>query len=444
MTRLAPALTRTKHPLRYWMTVVYAVGLPNFVKFDSSNLTHNAGLFNLTSIGAMLLSFSVAFLLLGMHLLNRQPLLLRPLRCDAPLWMALLCIMSVTTLLGPGNRLAPGSHTDFLVSVYRMFEWVVAFVLLQSLYTREPQASARDLVVRLLGTVCWTNILLVWCMLPIMPSYVYAESGDTAEATHRLGGSLIHPIGLGLYAEIGFFYALLFTSGWRRYAGSALAVLTLFLTYARAEEGAFVLTFFLYMLFLSRRAAWKAAGAAILLLVVLGGALFSERILDYAGRGHGLSNVVTLSERTYVWEAAERAFVKRPWIGYGYINGPKNALREEWRFAHWIPPHCHNELLQSLVSGGIGAGALVLLLYLRTLWRAARKARASTQHAFLFLVFLQLTILSFGESVLTNPISRSGALLLIAFMGIAGGAHRKAAPRFQPLLHTPLPEPASA
>ncbi len=428
---LAPAATRSRHPLRYWLTVACAVGVPNVVRFDSSGLTHNAGLFNASSLGAITLSAAIAYALLSMHLLTRTPLLLRALRFDAALWLSLLALLACSTLLGPANRLAPGSHTDLFVGAYRLFEWLTAFLLVLSLYSREPEQTGTDMIVRVMGTVCWINILLVWALLPVWPSQVYGDPMDGAESAKRLGGLLIHPIGLGLYSEIAFFYCFLFSRGWRQWGGCGFAALTLFLTYARAEEAAFVVTFFLYLLVLSRRVTLRAAGFVVLGVSAAAGAVFHERVLAYAGRGHGLSNITTLSERTYVWQAAMQALALRPWMGYGYVNGVKNALREQWRFAHWIPPHCHNELLQAAVSGGLLAGALVLLLYLRTLFRAARHSLCSRKDAFLFVAFIQLVVLSFGEPILTNPISRSGAIFLLVFIGVAARsrpAQRRAAP----------------
>ncbi len=437
MTQLAASSTQTKYPLRYWLMVACAVGIPNFVKFDSSNLTHNAGLFNLSSIEAILLSLTLAFSLLSMRLLNGKPVLVRSVRFDAPVWLALLATMVCATVLGPPSHLNPGSHTGLLVSGYRLFEWITAFLLLLSLYSREPEASATDFIIRTMGRVCWINILLVWCILPILPSQAYGDPMDGAEATRRLGGLLVHPIGLGLYAEIAFFYSLLFMRGWRQWGGCSWALLTLVLTYARAEEGAFVLTLFLYLLLLSRRVTLQAAGAGLLVCGALGAAVFHNRVIEYAGRGHGVSNITTLSERTYVWQAAMRALVLRPWTGYGFVEGPKNALREQWTFAHWIPPHCHNELLQSAVSGGICAALLVLTLYLLTIIRAARQARRGARGAFLFVVAIQLTILSLGEPILTNPISRSGAVFLLMFFGVAGQARAGRRIRSAPVLDLP-------
>ncbi len=230
METLAPATTRARHPVRYWLTVACAVGVPNVVKFDSSGLTHNAGLFNASSIGAIALSALIAYALLSMHVLTRKPLMIRPVRFDAPLWLCLLTLLSVATLLTPANRLAPGSHTDLFVGAYRLGEWVTAFLLLLSLYSREPEATSTDMIVRVMGTVCWTNILLVWTVLPLWPSQVYGDPMDGAETAKRLGGLLIHPIGLGLYSEIAFFYCLLFSTSWRKWGGCAFAGLTLFLT----------------------------------------------------------------------------------------------------------------------------------------------------------------------------------------------------------------------
>ena len=38
-----------RYPVRYWLTLAYLVGLPNFVHFDPTGLTHQSS-FNLTSV----------------------------------------------------------------------------------------------------------------------------------------------------------------------------------------------------------------------------------------------------------------------------------------------------------------------------------------------------------------------------------------------------------
>jgi hypothetical protein len=63
MTLIQPSLAQKRYPIRYWIFVAYAVGVPNFVKFDGSGRTHEFGLFNPTSISTIILTLSCAFLL---------------------------------------------------------------------------------------------------------------------------------------------------------------------------------------------------------------------------------------------------------------------------------------------------------------------------------------------------------------------------------------------
>lgn len=424
VTSLQPGVVQKKYPLRYWMLVAYAVGIPNFVKFDETGRTHKAGLFNLTSVATIVLVLTISAVLLVITALSRSRLIARRLDACGWVWFALLCNLAVSTILGPPNRLAPDSHTDLFASLFRLFSWAVGFLLLASVYSREPRESALDLTVRLIGTATWINIFLIWFFLPIYPSQVFAVPGDATASDPRLGGLMIHPLGLAMYAAVGFFYALFFWRGWKRWGACALALVTLVLTYARSGEVSFLIVLLLYLFVLSRRTGHRWSGM-LLLLAGAGAAVFlQDRISVYFARGHGLENVVTLSERTYVWQAALRAFKERPFLGYGFMNGVKNALRDQWTFQHWIPPECHNELLQALVSGGISAGVLVLYLQLQTVWKALGSFRRSRQQLFLLLVLTILMIMSLTESILTNGFSRSTAIFLFAFFGLTDGYRR--------------------
>ena len=77
MTNIQPALTRTKYPLRYWIAVIFAIGMPNFIKFDNTGLTHNEGLFNPTSLGQIMITLTAGFLLVVVTLLTRRPVMMR-------------------------------------------------------------------------------------------------------------------------------------------------------------------------------------------------------------------------------------------------------------------------------------------------------------------------------------------------------------------------------
>jgi O-antigen ligase len=418
MPHLNPSLARRLYPLRYWIFVAYAVGLPNFVKFDNTGLTHKEGLFNLSSISTILLTLTTGFFFAVMTLLNRQRLLLRKIDVSAGLWILLLADLLIASILQPKSHTVPFKVSDLPLSIYRLGEWVLAFFLLLSLYTRETVEGATDLIIRIIALVCWVNIAFVWIALPIVPSMVYAMPGDTIQGYPRLGGTMLHPVHLSVLAGVGFFHAIIFMRGPKRMAACALAFVTLVLTYARSELIVFLVMLVIYALVLSRsvllRYSGLLTGAGIIGLAVV----FYEFVLKYLERGQGVRNIATLSERTMVWHASFLAIESRPFIGYGFIAGGKNALRDHWNSTNWVPPHAHSEFIQALLSGGIPAAVLVVAIYGTVLWYGIRGARQGIKQVFLLLVVIQITLMAIIMPVITLQFKSTSGLFLLAFVGV--------------------------
>jgi O-antigen ligase len=428
MPHLDPSLTKKLHPLRYWIFVVYAVGLPNFVKFDGSGRTHKQGLFNTASILSIALTLLTGFLLATMTLLNRHRIMRRKIHVSSALWIVLLLNLAIASFLQPASHLTPYKMTDIPLSLYRLGEWVLAFVLLVSLYTREKAENATDLIIRLIASVCWANILIVWVALPVLPSLVYATPGDDTAGGHpRLGGLMIHPGHLSVLAGVAFFHALIFMRGPKRAAACSLAFLTLILTYGRSELGVLLVVLAIYVLVLSRSALlrWFGLLGGVSLLAVA--VALHEKVLKYLERGHGMRTITTLSERTLVWKASFDAFIERPYIGYGFIAGPRNAILDHWTSPNWIPPHAHNEFLQALLSGGILAGVLVSAIYGRACWAAIRGANQGMRQIFLLIVLVQITLMAFTMPLITIQISRVSALFLLTFIGVVAPEQQRVA-----------------
>jgi O-antigen ligase len=354
MTLIRPSLAQKKYPIRYWIFVAYAVGVPNFVRFDGSGRTHEFGLFNPTSISNIILTLTCAFLFASVTVLGRRRILLRRVDFSAWLWIALLILLTIASLLQPSSPNRAPVASDLPLSLYRLGEWILGFILLLSLYTREDEDRAMDLIIRLIGAVCWINIAIVWIVLPIAPSLVYAAPEDIGEGNARLGGALIHPVHLSVLAGVGFFYALFFFQGRKKFFGCFITTLTLVMTYARSEQIVFLIAVFAYLMVLSRKFVLRMLGFSAICSIAAGAIVFQEKILDYLERGQGMRNITTLSERTDVWKASFRAFWLRPYIGYGYISGVKQALRDQWNATNWIPPHSHSEFVQALVSSAMG------------------------------------------------------------------------------------------
>jgi O-antigen ligase len=425
MTDIQPALTQTKYPLRYWITVMFVVGMPNFIKFDNTGLTHNEGLFNPTSLGQIMITLTVGFLLIVVTMLTRRPVLMRRVNISAGLWFSLLFVLVVASILQPDSHSSPHKATDLPLSLYRIGEWVLGFLLFLSLYTRESKENGTDLMIRLISILCWVKIILVWVMLPLMPSLVYGAADDTAEAHRRLGGTMVHPVHLSVLAGVAFFHAFFFMRGPKKTIACFFALATLVLTYARSELLVFLIVFAIYILVITRNPLHKWAGIAGVIAVALGAILLQDKLIEYLARGQGMRNITTLSERTLVWQASFRAFWLRPYIGYGYIAGVKSALRDQWVYTNWIPPHCHSEFIQALVSGGFLAGILVVFVYIRMLWSAVRNARMGLKHIFLLITFIQLFIMAFIMPLITVQFCETGCLFLMCFIGVVA-AQREA------------------
>jgi hypothetical protein len=150
------------HPLLYWMTIAYIVGLPNFLQFDTTGRTHEFGLFNVSSIGRIALTLSIAYLLAVNLALTRDPMFQRKIRMSLGVWVALLVWCTIATIFQPASRLSPSLPTDLPLSIFRLAEWVLAFALLLVLFTREPVERSMALIIEIVGRSSWITILMVW------------------------------------------------------------------------------------------------------------------------------------------------------------------------------------------------------------------------------------------------------------------------------------------
>jgi len=162
---------------------------PNFVKFDNSGRTHDVGLFNPTSISVILLTllsghaFIMTLLTVGS--------LLRPVRFAG--WF-MVTGFSLTLLFHhilAAGRLHRKSDGPFLC-LFRIGEWILLFVLILSVYSREKEESATDLIVRVIASVCWINMEL----FVLSSNYAFTclcVSEDITNSHARLGGVMIHP-----------------------------------------------------------------------------------------------------------------------------------------------------------------------------------------------------------------------------------------------------------
>jgi len=421
-----------QNPLLYWISILYVVGAPNFIHFDETGRTHLQGLFNATSLSAMFIVFLSTYVLLVIVVLARRPLLCREVHIAGWLWVVLLLQLVLATILQPVSRLTPPAFSDPFISFYRMYEWILGFTLFLALYTRTPAARATDLIVQLIGRASWIWIGITYTVLPVMPSHVYGGAGEgEAVAAHaQLGGELISPSYLATLSVAAFFYALFFfPRGLARVTGCTIAFITIVLTRTRIEQISFLLLLILYAVVFSGKFLLRLITFVSTAAVAVLGVLFRSTILEYVARGQSANSLATLNDRTRVWAASLQAIRARPILGYGFVVGAKNALRDYWIYTHWIPPHAHNEFLHALLSGGILALLAIVCIYGYALWTGFRSARYGLNQIYLTLLMVLFTFRSIGGSNITYIFTRIGAIFLLTYIGLTGEARLQSAMR---------------
>jgi O-antigen ligase len=341
--------------------------------------------------------------------------------------------------LQPDPRFYPPKATDILISLYRLGQYTLCFLLIVSLYTRADEEEAPEMLTQFIVRMCWANLIMIWVMVPIAPSLAYVSEDGAASSIARLGGIAIHPSMIALEAVVIFLHSFLLLRGPRRIFGCAFSLFSLALTYTRSTQVVFLLVLLLYMLFLSPKRSIRWVGVGIVLLAVLGGVVFRNNLASYILRGQRENDASSANGRTAIWEVSVHAWAEHPILGYGYISGPKNAIRDNWRLAHWLPPHAHNEFLQALLSGGITSGGMIIWLYFYMTWKGIRRARDNAITVFFFLIWLNLVFISVVSTNITTGFGKPGVLFLGCFLCFVVETQRHPARQHAPVrLSEPL------
>jgi O-antigen ligase len=170
----------------------------------------------------------------------------------------------------------------------------------------------------------------------------------------------------------------------------------------------------------SRKPAVRWATVGLLAAIASVVAAFSKLIVAYLARGQDFRTIASLDNKVPVWQACWAAIKQRPILGYGYIIGAKNTIRDHWLYpSQWIPPHAHNDLIQAALQVGLPACLILIYLYIWLLIKCVKTARVSREHLFLFLLVIQLTVIAITGMVLSYTFSSLGAVLILCYLGFS-------------------------
>lgn len=144
-----------------------------------------------------------------------------------------------------------------------------------------------------------------------------------------------------------------------------MAVMCLFMSDSRTPVLASLVGFVMYCF---RKRLWLGASLLVLLyplaFIVLNVDIRWNDLAVVFSRTGRASELLTFTGRTEIWHAVWEAFLKKPFLGYGF--GSTKVLIPEIYSNYWgfTVTQAHNFLLQVLVTTGlIGAGLIFMLCY---------------------------------------------------------------------------------
>lgn len=391
--------------LLFW---VWVVNMPAIVAFDQAGI-NKADLFNPQSIGRIALFFLVGlvFVFNNFNTSRRQAAAMPKV---GGLFVLPLLIFGWYLV----DALVVLRGQDMLLSLYRVAEWVLLLLLIAAVVGRAPvnPVERENWLLRVVFAVLLFMLLITLVLLPIAPNRVYfvGQSG-----LGRLGNPFAHPNTLGVMAGMAFFYFLERKPRFFRF-GLLLALGIMVATYSRGAWAGFALAtaFYLYLRPRTMQGRFFVVMAMIFVssLAWVSQDLFIDSVERILARGGSVTNLATASERTEVWKASEILIREAPWLGHGFVAGPKklgDVMAGGKTATYFRAPHAHNEFVQTQINGGILATLLLAIFLIRTLYLLKALAGYASPNFFRCVTAWIIMIWSFG--MLTPNIS--GQLLIL-------------------------------
>jgi O-antigen ligase len=409
------------HRMLYWCL---AINLPTFLAFDRTGLTRAHGLFNAQSLSRIALFLAITCLI-GISLTFTTRARRGVALADTPVLLPTLSLPLVIYGWYALNAPMVSGGTDLLLALFRVSEWLLLLILLWALLRDSlvlGKASARDLLGLALPIILFPTLVNV-VVFPFAPHLVYQTSEATGIA--RFGALFTHPNVLGALTAMAVFYAWSYWRGWLRASSVVLMLALLFLSYSRGAIIAFTVATLVYVFVLAQSATTRVwlviAGLCGGLLIFGFGDAIVDAVRTYFERNHSAGKLASLSERTIVWSAATTMIQSDPWLGYGFVSGPKklaDVMATGATGSYFVAPHAHNELLQTQLSGGVLASALAIILYLRTAFLLIKAAQFEDRKFIAVMSAWLVVLLLFGvlQPMLSQPVAIIGALMLHAYV----------------------------
>jgi len=411
------------------LLVIAAVGVPGFLKFDTTGLTHDYGLINAQSLSRIASSLTIGYLFALFLLLSTIQQtkygIAKSFSFDLGGFRLIFLFYGLLLL----SLVNAGGTTEFLLALYRMCEWMLAVglcsVALGTLGSkRREKQSASDTFFCLLKYITTIPIVIVFVGMFIVPDLAMFRSNGVI----RLGGYLYHPNAFGVLAGIGAVVFWCHSPDLKNRLWAGVLIGAMVLTYSRGAMIGFLVSiafvFFTHRKAQIRISVWVAA-LALFFFVLAFSTLSYDEIDPILMRGGNVEQLATLNNRTHVWTGSWRAILDSPLVGHGFIFGPKDLgtyADQHW----WHAPHAHNDFLNAGVAGGIGAAILTVMIYIHVGYAVLTIDRPSAEKAAIIAIYVQLTVYAMLTPLLSSAVFYLGIIMLLLMRYLAVTAPQRA------------------
>lgn len=348
-----------KDRLFFFFALAITVGTPNLDEFDTTGITRGIEAFGIvapTFLWRILVFFCVGamagFILAYSASINST---LHRARQFGLCWLLYIWLTISSIITFP-------TFFDLALSIYRLLEWGIALLVTLMLFSR-PERQAINIFYHFLRLAPLLALGLLGLIWIYNPSLTYFFS-PTKEA-FRLGGIAMPPNSIGLLFGLG---ALYWCVTGRHNKLWALITFVLFsaclLTWSRSGIGGACFATILYLAlrnFSIKKISHATIFTLILAVLPIIIILYHEEFIFYFLRGEDIDYILSAAGRIDVWKGVFELFKESPFIGHGFIFGPKLLMHSHLIPFHWRAAHAHNDILNMSIAGGI-IGVIILII----------------------------------------------------------------------------------
>ena len=284
--------------------------------------------------------------------------------------------------------------------------YAAAFILVFPLMHEGDLASFVSFARNVLVAFCMVGMLLI----PVLPDMVLQTSYDQGAFPLRFWGLASHANTMGPLLVV----SIILTSSHRymnRWINATVMFILMFGLVATQSKTSFLalvicfLTKYVWSHFNSGQvdrsqfsAAFSGRAAAIstmlVVLILLVDFVLFVGSMDSIGAsgGHARSEILSLTNRDIIWQAAFDEFLRNPWFGYG-----SSIFDEVFRYRIRIPSaaNAHNQVMHTISMAGI-LGLWGLIIYVWTLGYFAFK-KAAIDNGVAVMLFVLMLVRSITE-----------------------------------------------